>query len=229
MLGGFVDSLLQMFENCRAGLSDEVLRAGVDRVQAFFADLYEQERPRLLEVIRQQDQHLEEKSRRDLFDRIDERIRKVVIPAYARIAGRFTIRERNDFYLVPEALHGLERLGWGAAGIALGVFVVWAPFVPLWEKEWVIPFALAGLLFPNLRRFVSQRRYQSELNTLVARTDNEIWRMDLAYLTDELAERMAAGGPPVAAGEAGPARLQVARAEPPAEQRPKPRAREGGR
>ncbi len=222
MLGGFVDSLLQMFENCRAGLSDEVLRAGADRRQAFFAELYEQERSRLLEVIRQQAQHLGEKSRRQLFDRIDERIRKVVIPAYARLAGRFTIRERNDFYLVPEALHGLERLGWGAAGIALGVFAVWAPFVPLWEKEWVIPFALAGLLFPNLRRFVAQRRYQSELNALVARTDNEIWRMDLAYLTDELAERMEAG-------EAPPARLEAARAEPPAEDRPKPRAREGGR
>jgi hypothetical protein len=222
MLGGFVDSLLQMFENCRAGLSDEVLRAGADRRQAFFAELYEQERSRLLEVIRQQDQHLGEKSRLQLFDRIDDRIRKVVIPAYARLAGRFTIRERNDFYLVPEALHGLERLGWGAAGIALGVFAVWAPFVPLWEKEWVIPFALAGLLFPNLRRFVAQRRYQSELNALVARTDNEIWRMDLAYLTDELAERMEAG-------EAPPARLEAARAEPPAEDRPKPRAREGGR
>ena len=99
---------------------------------------------------------------------------------------------------------------------------MWAPFVPLWEKEWVIPFALAGLLFPNLRRFVAQRRYQSELNALVARTDNEIWRMDLAYLTDELAERMEAG-------EVPPARLEAAPAEPPGEDRPKPRAREGGR
>ena len=36
MLGGFVDSLLQMFENCRPGLSDETLRKGPEGVERFF-------------------------------------------------------------------------------------------------------------------------------------------------------------------------------------------------
>ncbi len=39
MLGGFVDSLLQMFENCRPGLTDEILRAGPAGVERFFLDL----------------------------------------------------------------------------------------------------------------------------------------------------------------------------------------------
>jgi hypothetical protein len=185
MLGGFVDSLLQMFENCRPGLTDEILRVGPEAVQRFFLDLYEKERGRLSETI-QQEQHLAAEDRRELSERVDDRIRKVVLPAYVRLAVRFTPRERNDFYLAPEPLHGLERLGFTVAGMAIGAFAVWAPFIPLWEKEWVLLFALAGLVFPGIRRFLSVRRYQAELNALVTRTDNEIWRMDLAYLTDDL-------------------------------------------
>ncbi len=105
MLGGFVDSLLQMFENCRPGLTDEILRAGPAGVERFFLDLYEKERGRLSETI-QQEQHLSVDDRRELFERVDDRIRKVVVPAYVRVATRFTPRERNDFYLAPEPLHG---------------------------------------------------------------------------------------------------------------------------
>jgi hypothetical protein len=231
MLGGFVDSLLQMFENCRPGLTDEALRAGREGVERFFLDLYEKERGRLSETIQQQEQHLSTDKRRELFERVDERIRKVVVPAYVRVAARFTPRERNDFYLAPEPLHGLERLGFTVAGMAIGAFAVWAPFIPLWEKEWVLPFALAGLLFPNIRRFLSLRRYQAELNGLVTRTDNEIWRMDLAYLTDDMSEKVAdAAGAGLGAEEdarlrarlEGAPRAEVTKSE----RRP---AKEGGR
>ena len=181
MLDGFVDSLLQTFENCRPGLSEETIAAG--GAEAFFVDLYEKEIARLRELIRRSQTHLSETERDDLFRRVDERVRKVVLPGYARLTSGFTRRERNDFYLTPEALHGAERLGWGMAGLLLGGFVVAAPFIPIWSKEWVIVFATGGLLFPNLRRVFALRRYQTELNQLVTRTDDEIWRMDLALMT----------------------------------------------
>src|SRR5262249_49140581 len=153
----------------------QVLRAGPDQVERFFLVLYEKERDRLRDTVEQQEQHLSAAARRELLERVDERVRKVVVPAYARLASRFTPRERNDFYLAPEPMHGLERLGFTAAGMAIGAFAVWAPFIPIWEKEWVLVFALAGLVFPNVRRVLSLRRYQAELNALVARTDDEIW------------------------------------------------------
>jgi hypothetical protein len=183
MLDGFVGSLLQTFENFRPGLSDEAVKDGERATQAFFLAQYEKEVPRLRDTIRLVEIGVSEETRQDAFARVDELIRTVVVPAYARLASRFTVRERNDFYLAPEPLHGLERLGWGFAGIALGAFAVWAPFIPLWEKEWVLPFAIAGLFLPNIRRYLALRRYQSELNALVARADDEIWRMDLAYMT----------------------------------------------
>jgi hypothetical protein len=183
MLDGFVDSLLQSFENFRAGLSDEALKAGDTAAQAFFLEQYEKELPRLRDTIRLLEIGASDETRQEAFRRIDELIRRVVVPAYARLATRFTRRERNDFYLVPEPLHGLERFAWGAVGMGLGAFVIWAPFIPLWDKEWVLPFAIAGLFLPNLRRYLALRRYQSELNGLAAGADDEIWRMDLAYMT----------------------------------------------
>jgi hypothetical protein len=105
-----------------------------------------------------------------------------VIPAYAQEAFRFINRERNDFYMTREGLHGLERAGWCVAGIVVGSFVVWAPFIPLWSKEWILPFALGGLFFPDLRRYWSNRRYEEKLNTIVDRTEDELARIDMAYL-----------------------------------------------
>lgn len=184
-LGGFVDSLLQSFENRRAGLSDARAGEGGTAVEGYFLELYEEEEPRLRETIAVQELALSDNVREELFHKVNDLVRKVVIPAYARAAGPFTLRERNDFYLTPDALHALERLAFGVAGIALGLFVVWAPFIPLWSKEWVIPFAVGGLMFPNIRRWLALRRYQAELNHIVARTDDEVWRMELAYVTGE--------------------------------------------
>ena len=193
MLGGFVDSLLQSFENFRAGLSDDTLKAGETATQTFFLELYEKEVSRLRDTIRLLEIGMSDATREEVFGRVDDLIRRVVVPAYARLARRFTERERNDFYLAPEPLHGVERFGWGAAGLALGAFVVWAPFIPLWDKEWILPFAIAGLFIPNIRRYLALRRYQSELSRLVARADDEIWRMDFTYLTGVESSREASG------------------------------------
>jgi hypothetical protein len=195
-LDGFFDSLLQKFENSRPGLTDAQL-GDPAAVQAFFARLYEDELPRLAEVVRQQEPLLTTAAKEEFFRKVDTHVREVVLPAYVRLAASFTKRERNDFYLLPEPLHGVERLLFGVAGLALGALVVWAPFIPLWSKEWVVPFILGGLLFPNLRRYLSLRGYEGELNGVVGRADLEIGRIDMAYFdsAEALSERAAAALP----------------------------------
>jgi hypothetical protein len=185
MLGGFVDTLLQTFENSRAGLGDEA-GASADRVSAFFEEIFERERPRLLELCSGRETGLAGPERETFGKDVERYLRRVVVPAYVRLARSFTPRERNGFYLVPAAWHGAERVGWAIAGMALGGFVIWAPFIPIWEKEWVAVFALVGLVFPELRRYFANRHYQGELNRLVMRADDEIFRLDMS-----LVERMA--------------------------------------
>jgi hypothetical protein len=192
-LDGFVDGLVQTFENCRPGLTDGVAGGAPAVVEEYFGALYEKERSRLPEIVGHQSAFLSEDAQADLARRVDEQVRSVVVPAYARVAGPFTCRERNDFYLSRHPWHGAERLAWAVAGMTLGAFVVWAPFIPLWSKEWVLVFAVGGLVFPELRRLVAFRRYETELNRIVARADAEIWRMDLAHLArTALGERAAA-------------------------------------
>ena len=106
----------------------------------------------------------------------------VLVPAFARLAVEMTRRERNDFYLTKSGLHGLERLGWLVGGIAVGGFVVWAPFIPIWSKEAVLPFAAAGLFFPELRRLFAYRRYARQVNGLVAKVEAEVLRIQGVYL-----------------------------------------------
>ena len=183
-LDGFVDSLLQSFENCRPGLSDAMQGSAGEPADVFFTHLYEKEVARLKDTIRLEESLLSKEAREDYFQKIDELVRKVLIPGYVRFASRFTKRERNDFYLAPEPFHGLERLAWGLAGTLLGAFIVWAPFIPIWSKDVILPFAIGGLFFPNIRRFLMLRNYEGELNRLVAKTDAEIARIDMHYLSE---------------------------------------------
>jgi|GEM_PF-2327290 len=192
-LDGFVDSLVQKLENCRVGLTDETLTHGTVGVEAWATALYDEESARLRDTIRLEEPHLTREAREELFRKVDDLVRKVVVPGWVRLAGSFTPRERNGFYGLAEPLHGVERACWAVLGMGLGFFVVWAPFIPVWSKEWVLPFTVGGLVFPELRRWFSFRRYEGDLNQLVTRADREIARVDLAYLTEttSVAEREA--------------------------------------
>ena len=204
LFDGFLDSLLQKFENCRAGLPDGAAAAGGDEAARFFDDLYEAERPRLKDLVRLSEPLLTPQAHGELFRKVDELIRGIVIPAYCRLALPFTVRERCDFFLAPEPFRWAERLAWGAAGIALGAFVVWAPFIPIWSKEVIFPAMVGGLLWPNLRRFLAMRRFERELNGLVDKGNREMARIDTAYLEAE--------EPPAARTDEGIAARAAARA-----------------
>lgn len=184
--GDLIDSLLQSFENCRPGLSDEKIRGNKDEVNQFFVDLYEKERPRLINTVKVQESFLSDEAREKFFAEVDSLIRTIVIPAYVRVAISYTPRERNDFYLVPQRFHFLERFGWAVAGMVIGAFVVWAPFIPIWSKEWILPFTIVGLIFPNVRKIFSIKRYEADLNRMVAKAENEIDRIEMDYTSQQL-------------------------------------------
>jgi hypothetical protein len=181
-LGRFFDGLLQSFEDRRPGLLAATLDAGEPDVAKFFADVYEAERERLRAAMRDHAPHLSVEAQDKFYAEADRLVKTTVIPAYVRVTTTFTRRERNGFYLVGPNLQALERVGWGAAGIVTGAFVVWAPFIPLWSKEWVFLFLAAGLFFPNIRSYLSLRKYERELNDLVLRSEREVERIDRAYL-----------------------------------------------
>ena len=177
VLGGFVDGLVQKLENCRAALPE----ASPD-VERYVAELYEAERPRLHEAVQALAPLVEQSALQQEEQELDALFRRVLLPAYQRAAVDMTRRERNDFYLAKKGFHGLERVGWLTGGILAGAFVVWAPFIPIWSKEAVLPFAVAGLFFPELRRLFAYRRYAREVNGLVGKVEHEVKRLQAVYL-----------------------------------------------
>jgi regulator of protease activity HflC (stomatin/prohibitin superfamily) len=134
-LGRFVDDLVQAFENRRPGLKDEAL-APAD-AEAYFAASFEAERGRLREALRLADPQLGVQGRERLAGEIAAFVGSTLVPAYGRLAARFTEGERNDFYVLRGPLRALERIGFAAAGLLGGGFLVWAPFIPLWSKHWI--------------------------------------------------------------------------------------------
>jgi hypothetical protein len=180
--GRFVDQLLQIFEDRRPGLGDATLAQGEAATLEFFLQIVAQEEERLAAMVADWQPQLSPAGREKLRVEIDKLLRDVVVPAYVRLARSFTPRERRDFFLVPDSLKLLERLGWGALGLIAGYLVILAPFIPIWSKEWVVVAVIGGLLWPEIRRWFSFRRYERDLNLLVDRSERELVRLDQAYL-----------------------------------------------
>lgn len=178
-VGQWVDRLLQGFENRRTALPGDVTE---ERVRAFYAEHLEAELPALREAARQSGEALAPAAAQALVQESETLARRVVLPGYVRLAARYTRRERNDFYRLSEGLHGLERAGLALAGMLLGLLVVWAPFIPLWSKEWVAVFVVGGLLYPELRRWLAARAYERDVNALVHSADREASRLALGHL-----------------------------------------------
>lgn len=143
-------------------------------------------------------------------------VEQILLPRYAVLAhrqnaleqGRGTAWRGSDLY---------NRLTYAVLFFAIGLFVVWAPFIPLWDK-W-IPFAFALLAplctpwLPDLYRLMLRSRHQLELELLHQDLDRVGRSLPLAPISlpapagraaAPLAARSASHGPPSEANRKPP-------------------------
>jgi hypothetical protein len=96
---------------------------------------------------------------REQLQLFQREIDQIFLPRYTSLALHQNQAERAG-----RGADGFNRAAYALIFFLLGAFVVWAPFIPIWEK-W-IPFALAGLAavfsqaLPDLRLLLLRRRYQ---------------------------------------------------------------------
>ena len=89
---------------------------------------------------------------------------EILVPRYAKLAHKQGLNERDQRGALRNAAV------YALIFFALGLFIVWAPFIPIWEK-WV-PFALAALSpvfsrwLPDLARTLDAKRHQLQLGLL---------------------------------------------------------------
>lgn len=95
---------------------------------------------------------------------------QLLIPRYAKLAAEQNQLERNQSRGVL-----YNRLSYAALFFGLGLFIVWAPFIPIWEK-W-LPFALALVApllapwLPNLHAALRERQHRLRLGLLTMDLD----------------------------------------------------------
>jgi hypothetical protein len=116
----------------QAGEAD-ILAQLTQRAEIRLAELYREFR------VDESDASLSEDSQFALYKR---EVETVLLPRYARIAQTQNRHEQAP-RLAWQGRDLYNRLSYALGLFLLGVFIVWAPFIPIWEK-W-IPFALAAL------------------------------------------------------------------------------------
>ena len=106
------------------------------------------------------------------------------MPQYLAAARDMTELERNNF--------GIWRGGDLAArftfaliGLLIGSIIIALPFIPIFEDMFAFALMAAGFLYPDLKRFMFERRYMKVLNRLVADSARYQENGKLHYMTSQ--------------------------------------------
>lgn len=167
-LGALGRDLLNDLERVRLGFPEDASPA---EVQAAVTERLEQRLPELCRERFEGEPEAETAARLTLFRR---ELEQILVPRYAALAHRENLAERHKPRPWTGA-DGLNRASYGILFFLIGIFVVWAPFIPLWEK-W-IPFALGALAtliapaLPDLSRFGRRRRFRYAMLKLLIDVD----------------------------------------------------------
>jgi hypothetical protein len=102
------------------------------------------------------------------FDRLQETVLEVALPRYLAAAERQTALEQRDYGLWRGG-DLLARGVYAAAGFALGLFLVKAPFIPIpatWDLL-AFGFLLAAPFIPDAQVWLLKRRHRGALRAIV--------------------------------------------------------------
>jgi hypothetical protein len=123
------------------------------------------------------------------FDRLQETLLGVAVPRYLAASQKQTELEQRDYGLWR---HGdlLARGAYALGGLALGLFLVKAPFIPIPETWDLFAFALflGAPFIPDAQVWLAKRRYRGALRAIVADLHD-------AEVQHELYQPLAAPGP----------------------------------
>jgi len=91
-----------------------------------------------------------------------------VLPSeWLRVARRYSSKEANDYGLWRGG-DPVARLTYVLVGLVLGGLILWAPFIPIWEKWFPFALAVAGWWLPDAQIAFHKRRYARALGGIVA-------------------------------------------------------------
>src|ERR1051325_1494666 len=88
--------------------------------------------------------------------------------------GGFDVWRRGDLS---------ARLLFALGGLVLGGIIIELPFIPIFETMFAFFLAALGFFYPDLKRFLSERRHARALNRLIAEATRYQQNSRLHYMT----------------------------------------------
>lgn len=161
-LGALAGELIADLERLRPGLPQGATAEEIRRL------CDERLRLRLPEMYREYQADTAESDFDAQLALYEREVQQVLLPRYVTLAERQNQLERRSGQ--GRGADTYNRLTYAVMFFAIGLFVVWAPFIPLWEK-W-IPFALAACApllspwLPDLYQLLMHRRHDVALGVL---------------------------------------------------------------
>jgi hypothetical protein len=116
------------------------------------------------------------------WDALEKEVDEVVLPQYLAAARVMTDLERNNFGIWRGGDLG-ARFAFALAGLIIGSIIIALPFIPIYEDLFAFALTAAGFLYPDLKRFMHERRYMKVLNRLVADSARYQENARLHYMT----------------------------------------------
>ena len=97
--------------------------------------------------------------------------------AWLRLARRFSSLEGRDFGLWRGG-DPLSRATYVLSGLVIGGLILWAPFIPIWEKWFPFLLAVMGWWLPDFQEIYHRRRYARALGRLAVEVGAAQSRLD---------------------------------------------------
>ncbi len=130
---------------------------------------------------------------RSYLEALEKELSAALPARWRAVAEPFTRLEQAGFRLWRGG-DPIARLTFVLAGLVLGGLIVWAPFIPIWEKWFPFLLAVLAWFLPDVQARWYKRRYSRELGAIVSTMERAQPALDQHVTVAELLPP-AQGGP----------------------------------
>lgn len=113
---------------------------------------------------------------------LEREVLTTAVPQYIDAAERMNRLERSGFD-VWRGGDPAARLVFALAGLVIGSIIIAIPFIPIVEAAFAFATTAAGFLYPDIKRYLDERRHAKLLNRLVAEAARYQSEARLHYMT----------------------------------------------
>ena len=130
------------------------------------------------------------------WDALKKEVLETALPQYIDSAQEMTELERSGFGVWRKGdLSG--RLIYALIGLVIGSILIAIPWIPIVENMFAFALTAGGFLYPDLKRFLYERRYAKALNKLIAESAAYQSNAGLHYMAaTDIQQALQPGDPP---------------------------------